>query len=175
MSEKFNSQGEEYRDGLAESLKTKRDLGEDGKELAKDQLELEKDTVEYKRAEIQHKEDNLVAKKEKAEEGAESIESSKLEWGPDLGQLSWNTAQVKIEKLNKDLKKGEKPWRLPTKDELVAEFNKAGKTPAGFERRYYWSGTTRPQDSDYAYYVSMGSGLVYFLKDLPNILVRCVR
>jgi len=173
MSEKFEPQ--EYRDDLAKSLVTKRGLGEDGRELAKDQLELEKDTVEYKRAEIQHKEDNLIAKEEKSDK-AESIESSKLEWGPELGQMSWNTAQSKIEKLNKDLKKGEKPWRLPTKDELVAEFNKAGGTPAGFQRDYYWSGTTPPGYSGYAYDVNMGSGGVGDSSgDYAYSRVRCVR
>jgi hypothetical protein len=60
--EEFNSQ--EYRDDLAESLKTKRELGEEGRELAKEQLDLEKQSIEYGRAKIQHKEDNLVEKQE---------------------------------------------------------------------------------------------------------------
>lgn len=167
--EKFDPK--EYRDDLAESLTSKRNLGKDGKELAKEQLNIEKETIEYKRAKIEHKADILTEKS-----GKESVESSKLEWGPELGQMSWNNAQTKIDNLNKKLGKGEKPWRLPTKDELVAEFSKTDSTPAGFQSGCYWSGTTHPGYSDGAYIVLMYNGNVDDgNKGFPNVRVRCVR
>ena len=103
-------------------------------------------------------------------------EGQKLEWGPELGKMSWNDAQVKIAELNAGLAEGEKPWRLPTKDELVAEFNKTRSTPAGLQRESYWSGTTYPDGLGYAYGVSMGSGDVnYGYKEDRGSLVRLVR
>jgi len=70
---------------------------------------------------------------------AENIESSKLEWGPELGQMSWNDAQEKITELNAKLAEGEKPWRLPTKDELETKFKKGGPSITGFQKDFYWS------------------------------------
>ena len=179
MIEKFNP--EEYRDNLAESLVTKRGLGEDGIELAKEQLDLEKDTVEYNRAKIQHKEDNLIKKREI--EKAESIESSKLEWGPDLGTMSWRQAKVEIKKLNKGLKWGEKKWRLPEKDELVAVFEKKRSALADFNDRFtseYWSGNTEynaATGSRDAYTVNMHNGDVsdYNKENDMHVSVRLVR
>ena len=85
-------------------------------------------------------------------------EASKLEWGPELGQISWDDAQEKIVELNAKLAEGEKPWRLPTKDELVAEFEKTGSTPIGFQSGSYWSNTTHlGGDSEHAYVVYTGS------------------
>jgi len=52
----------------------------------------------------------------------ENIESLGLEWGPLLEFLSWYQVEDKIAELNKKLEKGEKPWRFPTKKELVHEF-----------------------------------------------------
>lgn len=69
-------------------------------------------------------------------------EGQGLEWGPDLGRMSWYDVQTKIAELNASLAEGEKSWRLPTKYELVAEFDKAGKTPTGFQSDYYLSDTT---------------------------------
>ena len=94
--------------------------------------------------------------------------------------MSWYNAQAEIEELNKSLNKGliksEEPWRLPTEDELLAEFNKAGKTPAGFERDCYWSGTTHPGLPGSAYFINMGRGNVDIdYKRNPNFLARCVR
>lgn len=106
----------------------------------------------------------------------ENIEESKLELGPNLSPMSWNDAQEKISKLNKNITKGEKPWRLPSKDELVAEFKITNSTPDGFISDFYWSGTTHPDNSDIAYVVTMGFGeVVTFAKDVPDIRARCVR
>jgi hypothetical protein len=106
----------------------------------------------------------------------ENIESSKLEWGPDLGEMSWYDAQTKIAELNSTLPEGEKPWRLPTKDELVAEFKKTGSTPADFQRGAYWSETTLlPDRPNVAFFVSV-EGIVYNdTKGYPHVLARCVR
>ena len=110
------------------------------------------------------------------EPGIENIESSKLEWGPELGPMSWYDAQKKIIKLNKSLPEGEKPWRLPTKDELRAEFKKNGSTPTGFQEQSYWSSTTHPNGPDFAYEVRMYDGNTPCCdKDALSIHVRCVR
>jgi hypothetical protein len=113
----------------------------------------------------------------------ESTEGQKLEWGPELDRevmgWNWNRAVYQIEELNASLTKGEKPWRLPTKDELVAEFNKTGSTPDGFNKRYcYWSGTTSPINPDGAFKVDMSDGSVKGgNKAAPDsdIIARCVR
>jgi hypothetical protein len=81
---------------------------------------------------------------------AENIESQKLEWGPDLDEMSWYDAQKKIAELNEGLEKGEKPWRLPTIGELKAEYKKTNSTPPGFHGILnkttvrYWSCTSKP-------------------------------
>ena len=82
-------------------------------------------------------------------------EGQKLEWGPDLGQMSWNDTQAKINELNKGLVEGEKKWRLPTKDELVAEFDKTHSTPVGFEGGPYWYGTESPGYLKWCYVIDM--------------------
>ncbi len=113
----------------------------------------------------------------------EGIEESKLEWGPELGRMSLDDAQAKIVELNARLVEGEKPWRLPTAEELEAEFNKTGKTPAGFESDYYWSGTTIPFDSRLdsldnkgdTYIVDMNIGDVDRDNNMVNYYVRLVR
>lgn len=58
-------------------------------------------------------------------EAEAKAEGQKLEWGPFLGEMCLFSALDKIVKLNKDLTKG-KQWKMPTRDELVAEFNKTG-------------------------------------------------
>jgi len=86
-------------------------------------------------------------------------EGQKLEWGTDLGRMSLSMARDEIYEINMGLKSGEKKWRLPTKDELVTEFNKIRSTPPGFQSGYYWSSTTDPNDPGYKYYdVDMGDG-----------------
>lgn len=78
-----------------------------------------------------------------------SIEKApKLEWGQELGNISWNDAQEKIEELNSNLKEGEKEWRLPTAGELFREFEKHKiKPPRGFNKvlYIYWSSSFTPQ------------------------------
>jgi hypothetical protein len=90
----------------------------------------------------------------------ENVDISKLEWGIDLGRISWNDAQAKIAELNKNLAEEEKLWRLPTRYELVAEFKKTGSTPAGFEDRYYWSNNTGPSFPESIFEVYMATGTV---------------
>ncbi len=93
-------------------------------------------------------------------EAEAKAEGQKLEWGPDLDEMNWNDAQEKIKELNSKLSEGEKPWRLPTKDELVAEFKKTGSIPAGFQGYWYWSINTSLVTQDDAYVVHMGLGEV---------------
>ena len=71
----------------------------------------------------------------------ENIESSTLEWGPELGKMSWDEAQAKIEELNKNLVEGEKPWRLPESDEIAGGFNfeKRKVVPTDFKDEYYFT------------------------------------
>ena len=104
-------------------------------------------------------------------------EGQSLEWGPDLGKMSYLDALKKIEELNGSLADGEKPWRLPTKDELVDEFNKIKSIPRGFREGYYWSNeTTEPEYSDTVVIVNMGSGHIHLnVKHASNTFVRCVR
>lgn len=105
-------------------------------------------------------------------------EGQKLEWGPELGRMSWDDAQVKITELNASLTGGEKQWRLPTVNELVGEFKKTNSTPAGFEiyNGYYWSNNKDlGEDSGNRYSVFMCNGTFdYATKDGLN-LVRLVR
>lgn len=69
-----------------------------------------------------------------------SKETSKLEWGVELGKMSWDSAQAKIKELNAKLPKGsEKRWKLPTKDQLMDEFSK-NPDPKGFKGDRYWTG-----------------------------------
>jgi len=72
-------------------------------------------------------------------------EGAKLEWGQDLGQMSWNQAQEKSKELNSKLSKEEKKWRLPNLDELAAKLNETGSTPDGFQPHSYW---TSEEDDD---------------------------
>ena len=116
---------------------------------------------------------------EKTPENIEAV--PKLEWGQKIGPISQYTGIDEITKLNESLPEGEKKWRLPTIEELVAEFKKTGSTPTGFqgelyEGEFYWSGTTHPSFSDHAYLVYMGNGSVYhFNKDDADYYVRPVR
>jgi hypothetical protein len=111
---------------------------------------------------------------------AENIESSKLEWGADLGEMSWYTGEEEIAKLNGNLSEEEKKWRFPTVEELQAEFKKTNSKPAGFESENYWSGATDPDDSNGvgsdAYIVVMYKGdLISGVKSNEDARVRPVR
>ena len=94
--------------------------------------------------------------------GAESVEASELEWGPELpltyDKAYWKDTIHTIDILNKNLKLGEKPWRLPSRDELITEFNKTAKTPSNFNGDY-WSETTDPGDAEHTSIVNMNSGI----------------
>jgi len=81
-------------------------------------------------------------------QGTDNIETSSLEWGLDLGLMSWNDAQVKIVELNKGLAEEGKPWRLPTIDELLTEFNKTGSTSNDFLGDFYWASAKNPIDKE---------------------------
>ena len=68
---------------------------------------------------------------------AEKKETLRLEWGKDFGQMTWYEAKEKLDKLNKSLKKGEKPWRLPDESEIISQHT---DSPSFFHKdENYWS------------------------------------
>ena len=69
-------------------------------------------------------------------------------------------------------------WRLPTASELFTHYqdnNIAGGAPTGFQSDYYWSSTTYPSNTDFAYYVGMNHGYADYgyVKDYPGLLAHC--
>ena len=71
-------------------------------------------------------------------------EGQKLEWGPELGGMSWDDAWKKVVELNNGLLEREKKWRVPFSSELVAEFRKNNSTPVGFSPVNYWAAEMDP-------------------------------
>ncbi len=108
-------------------------------------------------------------------EATESIEVSKLEWGPEFDLVDWNKAQEKIVEFNAGLAEGEKPWRLPTKDELLAEFHKTDSTPNGFKSSGYYSSTEYPTQHDAVYSVHMYDGSLMSTSKTSVLHIRLVR
>jgi hypothetical protein len=103
-------------------------------------------------------------------------EGHKLEWKTnfyDKFEMTWYGVEEKIADLNEDLKEGERPWRLPTKDELIAKFNETGSCPEGFYLKFYWSGDVDSITHEDAYCVSMANGRVN-TSDMNNHEVRFV-
>jgi hypothetical protein len=47
------------------------------------------------------------------------INGTKVELGPTLERIAWNDIQSKLDEINKSLKQGEKPWRVPAKEEFI--------------------------------------------------------
>lgn len=128
IMEEFNTQ--EYRDNLAESLKTKRELGEEGGELAKEQLDLEKQTIEYKRAKIQRREDNLVEK----QKNTNVVEKSKLPEGISIMEVKTDPEIISAETAISKLKTY--GCRFPDEDEadtLFAEIDWKEKDKTSYE------------------------------------------
>ena len=107
-----------------------------------------------------------------------------LEWGIELGQMSWDEAQAKITELNAKLEKGEKPWRLPSMEELggIAEQLEEHEVSGFNSHTPYWSSTKYEPSSkvdQYDYYgVSTkkkgGSAFGYY-KHNTDPSVRLVR
>jgi hypothetical protein len=105
----------------------------------------------------------------------ESVESTKLEWGPSFSKIDFDMACNKINEINKDLKEGEKPWRVPTTGELLADFYETGSTPVAFFKGEYWSVTSRSLDHGIPKVVDMGDGHVQNSYRGELHLIRCVR
>lgn len=79
-------------------------------------------------------------------------EGPKLEWGetaPD--KMTWYDAQKWCHEQGEG-------WRLPTKSELKAEFEKTNSTPIGFLKELYWSETEAEADTSEVFCVNMDSG-----------------
>ncbi len=65
-------------------------------------------------------------------------EGQKLEWGQRaLGFMSYFNAVDRCAEINSKLAEGEKPWRLPTQDELLTRLKETGFP----KDRYYFSST----------------------------------
>ncbi|MFA7252757.1 MAG: DUF1566 domain-containing protein [Candidatus Paceibacterota bacterium] len=112
----------------------------------------------------------------------ESVEGPKLEWGADLGQMSWNDALKKITELNATLPEGEKPWRLPTEKELCDEFDydefrkTRSSSAVGFQDNYYWSDSLTPTNPFLVPILHMGNGVAdYGGTGYANACARLVR
>lgn len=127
-----------------------------------------------------------------------------FEWGPELEKMGWDKAQEKIAELNEMLGEGERPWRLPTKEEWLEVFkplaevtekiDKKGGWSKIDEERFenvikriirennlksddsYWSSTDVPDDSTKVWYIETHD--LSFREADKNVgfnLVRCVR
>jgi hypothetical protein len=123
------------------------------------------------------------------------INGQTLELGPTLGEMTWDEIPSKLEEINKTLKPGEKPWRVPTKEEFeeigkqVNEINngysypdeqkqakvKAKMKSLGFEHgESYWSGTEYTAGD--AWLSSWYNHVISFYGSKERqISVRCVR
>lgn len=126
-------------------------------------------------------------------------EDLSFELGQELGQMSWLNAQEKIAELNKDLKEGDKSWKIPTIEEWNEIFRPFAEAKAkgaseeekvqilkdirqgyGLQEGVYWSSTERQPGSNLfvdtiygtvAEHVDMSMDLTQF----DNSFVRCIR
>ena len=90
-----------------------------------------------------------------------------LEWGPNEGNMTWDAAMELAELKGNG-------WRLPTVQELVAQFDyDNGKPAPGFRHAWYWSSS--PLGDGYAWSVDFGSGIVGSSHRYSEGGVRCVR
>lgn len=180
-------EGKNYRDDLAAKLQEIRKSDEDRPDLsraeARGYLNAKQETKDYQVEEKEHKKqiinEQLLkhGQPEVPQDSSENIEASKLEWGPDLGEVSVYDIKGKVEELNAGLMKGEKTWRLPSLDELIHEYKRTGSTPVGFLADYYWSGTSHPNMKGNFYIFDMGEqpGYDYSGPNGNDHRVRCVR
>jgi hypothetical protein len=66
-------------------------------------------------------------------------EGQKLEWGPELGEMSWNDLQTKISELNVGIVDKRKQWRLPNYTDFRFQFENTGSTSADFVKDMHWT------------------------------------
>ena len=224
---------QEYRDELANKLKDIRNSDPENPEIAKAKaqgyLDAKRETEEYTESKDKHqqpegpefekpktlgyweainerKHQEKISMIEKAKaEAAKDLEDRKLsfEFGPELGVATFDGAREKVDELNKTLKEGEKPWRVPTEQEwsevvrpLYKYLSIAGGNHYGEEnekiceqirRKYnlqplvYWTSNTNgalkgTRWEDAGYYVNMK--ICYIGVDAykgSDFMVRCVR
>ena len=103
-------------------------------------------------------------------------EGQKLEWGVEIGKVDWSSAREKISELNTGLSEGQKPWRLPTAEEILSAIDN-GVPFKTFEQgfNYYWT-SEDTDDSSFAFVVETDSRKkVGYGKAQPNNNVRPVR
>lgn len=98
-------------------------------------------------------------------------EGQKLEWGPEIGIFDFREATDEIKKLNDSLSETENKWRLPTSEELLAEFENMNTS---FEPDYYLSGSRGIGNGLFIVTVDMRKGLK-IIKPYGRDHVRLVR
>lgn len=104
----------------------------------------------------------------------ENIEASGLEWGPSSeARVGYAHAEELINKTNASLAGDEKPWRLPSAEDLIKEFQKIDSTPDGFKGDAYWTSFSFP---DHVYCIHMAtSALKEISKNNGQAFLRLVR
>jgi hypothetical protein len=174
-------------------------------EEAKEEAKLEEQEKQAKIAQLKSDLETKITELEKLgldskplKQALENLEEGlSLEWGPELGKMSWYKAQEKVVELNKTLKEGEKSWRLPTRqdwEDVFKAFTEAKKQGASekelkeileeirqknnLQSDHYWSSTTyeRGTVARYVGLVDASDGFIDAAEgsDDPKI-VRCVR
>ncbi len=122
--------------------------------------------------------DNMGASKAIATTGVWGTYSCQtIEWYTvDVSETltDWYTANTACASLSPlEGKKVGIPWRLPSKDELLAKYN---ENHSDFRTDWYWSNTVDPNNGDNVYGVSMNYGsVVSIAKNFPPMYARCAR
>lgn len=122
-----------------------------------------------------------------------------LELGPTLDPMEWDKINTELDKRNKSLKEGEKPWRVPSEEEFQEIANIISlihKDPAltqqqssrkaaealellGFSTShydgYYWSSSENEKHKDKAWYWHTEDSQLYSGYKDAKYLVRLVR
>lgn len=97
-----------------------------------------------------------------------------VEWGPDLGFMSWHQAQDRLNELNKNLPP-DKRWRLPSPGRLKTVFAQKEEEFSSFEKKPYWSSRV---DKELIIAVDFGhhhGDRVWMEKIYPSARVRFIR
>jgi hypothetical protein len=88
-------------------------------------------------------------------------------WSEYLGTNDWNSAMAQASALGEG-------WRLPTVLELQTAFSTG--IPGGFESLNYWTNEEDPNNTSFAFFVSMYDGSsTSFDKGLPMMSVRAIK
>jgi hypothetical protein len=114
----------------------------------------------------------ILSDKKKATQIAEILMTTnvgELEWSKCFPRMSWFAAVEKAEELNRHIRKGEKEWRLPTKEELLASHGMMNLVS------FYWSITANNEGLIFTTNGCDGEGSEKFIdrhEKQPFFLVR---